>query len=214
MKTYISLTSSHEKDLPDNFKDDDVRFPQSLVEYFVKEYTKPGDIVFDPFAGYGTTLVVSERLGRIPFGVEIIAAKAEYAKSLLKKPDNLLVSNSRYLSTLGLPTIDFTITSPPYMNQYDEEDPFSGYMKKGKGYPAYLKNIQKIFQQLKRLMKTSGKVVIEIANLKKNGKVTTLAWDVAREISKTLQFDGEVIICWDKYGYGYDHSYCLVYSAK
>ena len=100
------------------------------------------------------------------------------------------------------------------MNQDDEEDPFSGYKEKGKGYPAYLNNIQKISLQLKVLMKTSGKVVIEIANLKNNGKVTTLAWDVAREISKTFHFDGEVIVCWDKYGYGYDHSYCLVYSVK
>jgi len=214
MKTYISFNSSHEKDLPDNFRGDDVRFPQSLVEYFLKEFTKPGDIVFDPFAGYGTTLVVSVRLGRIPFGVEIIAEKADYARSLLKKPGNLLISDSRYLSKLGLPTIDFTITSPPYMNQEDEEDPFTGYKENGRGYPAYLDNIQKIFLQLKVLMKTSGKVVIEIANLRKNGNVTTLAWDVAREISKIFHFDGEVIICWDKYGYGYDHSYCLVYSVK
>jgi DNA modification methylase len=214
MKTYISLNSSNEKDLPDIFRGDDVRFPQSLVEYFLKEYTKPGDIVFDPFAGYGTTLIVSERLGRIPFGVEIIAEKAKYAKSLLKKPDNLLINDTRYLSKLGLPTIDFTITSPPYMNQDDEEDPFSGYKEKGKGYQAYLNNIRKIFMQLKVIMKISGKVVIEIANLKNNGKVTTLAWDVASEISKILHFDGEVIICWDKYGYGYDHSYCLVYSVK
>jgi DNA modification methylase len=214
MKTYISLNSSHEKDLPDNFRGDDVRFSQSLVEYFLKEYTNPGDIVFDPFAGYGTTLVVSERLGRIPFGVENIAEKVDYARSLLKNPGNLLISDSRYLSTLGLPIIDFTITSPPYMNQEDEEDPFTGYKENGKGYPAYLENIQKIFLQLKVLMKTSGKVVIEIANIKKNGNVTTLAWDVAREISKIFHFDGEVIVCWDKYGYGYDHSYCLVYSVK
>jgi len=214
MKTYISLNSSHEKDLPDNFRNDDVRFPPSLVEYFLKEYTKPGDIVFDPFAGYGTTLVVSERLGRIPFGIEIIAEKANYSRSLLKKPGNLLIGDSRYLSKLGLPTINFTITSPPYMNQEDEEDPFTGYKEIGKGYHAYLDNIQKIFLQLKGLMKTSGKVVIEIANLKKNGNITTLAWDVAREISEIYHFDGEVIVCWDKYGYGYDHSYCLVYSVK
>jgi DNA modification methylase len=214
MKTYIALNSSHEKDLPDNFRNDDVRFPQSLVDYFLKEYTKPGDIVFDPFAGYGTTLVVSERLGRIPFGIEIIAEKANYARSLLKKPGNLLIGDSRYLCKLDLPPINFTITSPPYMNQEDKEDPFTGYKEYGKGYKTYLENIQKIFLQLKVLMKTSGKVVIEIANLKKNGKITTLAWDVAREISEIYHFDGEVIVCWDKYGYGYDHSYCLVYSVK
>jgi len=28
-----------------------------------------------------------------------------------------------------------------------------------------------------------------------------------------LHFEGEVVVCWDRYGYGYEHSYCLVYSA-
>ncbi len=43
--------------------------------------------------------------------------------------------------------------------------------------------------------------------------VTTLAWDVARELAAVLRFEGEVVIGWDKYGYGYDHSYCLVFAA-
>ena len=43
--------------------------------------------------------------------------------------------------------------------------------------------------------------------------MTPLAWDLGAEIAKVLHFEGEVVICWDRYGYGYDHSYCLVYSA-
>ncbi len=84
---------------------------------------------------------------------------------------------------------------------------------KGKGYAAYLQDIRSIYGQLRRLMKPAGRVVIEIANLKLDGQVTTLAWDVAQEVSKVLHFEGEVVVCWDRYGYGYDHSYCLVYSA-
>ena len=62
------------------------------------------------------------------------------------------------------------------------------------------------------------------SNLKNNDHVTTLAWDIGKEISQILKFEGEIIICWDhqesgeslyngagSYGYGYDHSYCLVY---
>jgi hypothetical protein len=55
---------------------------------------------------------------------------------------------------------------------------------------------------------------LEVANLKSEKQVTTLAWDVGREISKVLRFEGEVVVCWDKYGYGYDHSYCLVFSVS
>jgi hypothetical protein len=63
-------------------------------------------------------------------------------------------------------------------------------------------------------MKPNGTVVVEVANLKRAGRVTTLAWDIAQEISAVLRFEGEVVVCWDKHGYGYDHSYCLVYSAQ
>ena len=61
-------------------------------------------------------------------------------------------------------------------------------------------------------MKPPGHVVIEAANLKKRGHVTTLAWAIAREVSKVLHFEGETVIGWDRYGYGYNHSYCLVFS--
>ena len=42
----------------------------------------------------------------------------------------------------------------------------------------------------------------------------TLAWDIAREISKALHFEGEVIIDWNHYGYGYTHSYCLIFRKS
>ena len=76
-----------------------------------------------------------------------------------------------------------------------------------------MQEIRNIYGQLRRLMKPAGRVVLEVANLKLDGQVTTLAWDVAQEVSQVLHFEGEVVVCWDQVGYGYDHSYCLVYSA-
>ena len=61
-------------------------------------------------------------------------------------------------------------------------------------------------------MAGDAKVVIEVANIRHEEKLTTLAWDIAKEISKVLHFEGEVVICWDSYGGGYDHSYCLIFS--
>jgi SAM-dependent methyltransferase len=213
MRTYLSLDLAHPEELPDAFKDDDVRYPESLVEHFMQEYTQPGDTVLDPFAGYGTTLLVAERLGRVPFGVELDEAKVSYARSRLTRPERLIQGDSRALAAIALPTIDFSMTSPPYMNKDDWVDPFTGYQTQGKGYAAYLHDIRNIYGQLRKQMKPAGTIVLEIANLKLGGQVTTLAWDVAREVSKVLHFEGEVVVCWDKYGYGYDHSYCLVYSA-
>jgi DNA modification methylase len=214
MKTHLHLELTHPHALPAVFQDDDVRYPESLVEHFLQEFTLPGDTVLDPFAGYGTTLFVAERMGRIPFGVELNAAKVLYARSQLAQPENLIEGDSRSLAAIALPAIDFSITSPPYMNKDDKEDPFTGYRLESQGYPAYLRDIRSIYEQLRIHMKPAGKVVLEIANLKRNGQITTLAWDVAQEISTVMHFEGEVVVCWDHYGYGYDHSYCLVYSAS
>jgi hypothetical protein len=44
---------------------EDVHFTRACARAIVEEYSALGDVVLDPFAGYGTTLVVSEQLGRI-----------------------------------------------------------------------------------------------------------------------------------------------------
>jgi modification methylase len=46
-------------------------FPEQLVENCVLLTTQPGDVIYDPFAGSGTTLVVAKRLNRNSIGTEI-----------------------------------------------------------------------------------------------------------------------------------------------
>lgn len=46
-------------------------FPEALAEICVKAGSRPGDLVFDPFMGSGTTAVVAENLGRRWVGVEL-----------------------------------------------------------------------------------------------------------------------------------------------
>ncbi|MDE2022216.1 MAG: site-specific DNA-methyltransferase [Patescibacteria group bacterium] len=44
--------------------------PEALVAWFLRTYTRPGDLVLDPTAGSGTTLVAAKRLGRRFVGFE------------------------------------------------------------------------------------------------------------------------------------------------
>jgi DNA modification methylase len=46
-------------------------FPRALPEFFLKAFSDAGDIVFDPFAGSGTTIAAARVLDRIGFGIEI-----------------------------------------------------------------------------------------------------------------------------------------------
>src|SRR5512139_2734566 len=106
MKTYIHLTMSHNYRLPNVFQDDDVRYPESLVELFLEQYTQEGNVVFDPFAGFGTTLFVAERMGRVPYGVEIDPDRINFVRSKLAHAENLIHGDSRVVANMDLPEID------------------------------------------------------------------------------------------------------------
>lgn len=45
-------------------------FPESLAEFFIRSFCRPGGIVVDPFCGSGTTLAMAERWGRKWIGIE------------------------------------------------------------------------------------------------------------------------------------------------
>ena len=45
--------------------------PVELVERAIRNSTRPGDIVLDPFGGSGTTLIAAEKSGRIGWLIEL-----------------------------------------------------------------------------------------------------------------------------------------------
>ncbi len=49
-------------------------FPRALVEFFIKAFSDPGDVVYDPFMGSGTTMAAAAALGRSGYGCEISPA--------------------------------------------------------------------------------------------------------------------------------------------
>ncbi|MCK7417462.1 site-specific DNA-methyltransferase [Enterobacter cloacae] len=58
-------------------------FPESLPAWFIKLFTQPGDVVLDPFAGSGTTLLASDKLSRYSVGFELLAEHCLVAKERL-----------------------------------------------------------------------------------------------------------------------------------
>lgn len=57
-------------------------FPFSLPEWFIKLFTKEGDIVLDPFVGSGTTAIISNRMNRKYIGID---AEQEYCLNAEEK---------------------------------------------------------------------------------------------------------------------------------
>ncbi|MGO4776342.1 DNA methyltransferase, partial [Lysobacter sp. 2RAB21] len=52
---------------------------------FVRHFSQPGQCVFDPFCGFGTTLLAAALEGRAGCGIEIDAARAELARERLRR---------------------------------------------------------------------------------------------------------------------------------
>lgn len=61
-------------------------FPRALVEFFVKAFSDPGDLIFDPFLGSGTTIAAAHLLDRAGCGVEISPA---YCDVILHRIEHL-----------------------------------------------------------------------------------------------------------------------------
>ena len=213
LPTALSFDRGNEGALPARFAADDVRFSEALVGFFVERLTDPGDAVLDPFAGVGTTLVVAESLRREAFGVEIDSDRATFVRSRMRAPDRLFTADARELDALPIPNVSLAITSPPYSSPGDPEEALSAYRDANPGYHRYLADLQRVCRSVGSLLTPDGWLMIEAANLRRPDRVDTLAWDIAHAVGEVLPFAGEIAVRWEPtYGYGYDHSYCLLFS--
>jgi len=218
VNTVLEFDMNNANVLPPEFQNDDVRFSDSFAKYFIEHFSQKDDVVFDPFAGFGTALYAAEKLGRKACGVEYLPERVAYIKSNLKNQSGILCGSSLNIDDYDLPAIDLVLTSPPYMSKGNHpEYPFAGYRITGQGYDDYLEDIAKIFRQIKRKMKINACAVIEMSNLVIDDELTPLAWDVAKSVSEVLSFQKEIIINWKNenipaYGFGYDHSYALIFQ--
>jgi modification methylase len=62
--------------------------PEWLLERIILATSKPGDIIFDPFIGSGTTAVVAKKLSRSFLGTEIDPGYYKIALERIGKTNN------------------------------------------------------------------------------------------------------------------------------
>lgn len=61
-------------------------FKPQLPRFFIERLTQPGEIVYDPFMGRGTTPLEAALLGRVPFGNDINPLSLTFTRSRLRPP--------------------------------------------------------------------------------------------------------------------------------
>jgi tRNA G10 N-methylase Trm11 len=191
----------------------DVHFTESLAAAVIEQYTRPGQRVLDPFAGYGTTLVVAERMGRRAVGVELLAQRADLIRTRLAGEAEVVTGDARDLAALITGPVDLCLTSPPYMTATGHpQNPLTAYQRLDGDYTRYLAELGNIFGQLAGLLRPGGYAVINVANLTTGYTMTPLAWDLARTVAAHLVLRQEVFLCWDHPPAGISGDYLLIFQ--
>jgi DNA modification methylase len=227
-------------------------FPELLVRGFIEFFTKPRMWVLDPFLGTGSTLLAAKATGRNAVGVEInpryvSIAKKRLAESkgpagtkqLVLKADSSLVAG--LLPDRGIAEVDFCVTSPPYWNQLKRAsmrqreraergwDTKYGDDSKDIGniddYNQFVEAQKRIFDQVYKVMKTGGYLVVVTNNVFFQGRLYPLAYDTFTSLSKAwVPKDEKIWLHDDKrllplgvynaWVGNRSHQYCLIFRKE
>jgi DNA modification methylase len=232
-----------EREISPNTQDHPATFSPTMIEDFVRYFTKAGENVLDPFCGIGSTLVACKRTGRIGYGIEL--NKKYYDLCLKRTPEfknNIYNENAGNIKKLNLPKMAYSISSPPYWNVLNRstKDFKNNRTKNGldvnystntedlgniDDYELFLEKVANIYFDIYDLLKDGGYLTVIVKNVKKEGKLYPLAWDLARILSKKYSLKDEKLWIQDKIGlapYGYPsawasnilHHYCLIFQKK
>ena len=191
------------------------KYPEELVDEFVKFFTKSNDVVFDPFLGVGSTIVSAERNNRFGVGIELSEQFYEIAEDRCSINAKIYKGDSRHLiSKIEKESFDFIITSPPYWDilrkkRGNSDSQHSDRDKKGlqltysdkendlgniEDYDLFLQEVTSIFLKCHRVLKKGKYMVIVIQNFRNvDGKYITLAWDIVNKLKNKWNFVGEKI---------------------
>lgn len=192
------------------FEGNDIKYPESLARYFIGLYTRAGARVCDPFAGLGTTLFVAEAMGRKAYGVEADPRRYEWVAGQLDNWMGLRLGDSADIAHIGLPKIDFMMTSPPFMPLTDRWNPLAGGKPSQAGYDKYLRRMALIFKRAALVAKRGAKLVVHVDNIH-GRRFTPLVRDMGNAVAQSWRQLDDVVVQWDKKR---SYTHCLVFSNE
>jgi len=214
--------------------------------------------VLDPMAGTGSAVVAAIACGRVGIGVELLDKYADIARERVEEElararltllahqvegSRIITADATRLAELGLPPVDYCITSPPYWDMlrrqgfetqkkrrevadwdvhYSDDERDVGNIE---DYGAFLEALLAVYRQVAEVLRDGAYLTVIVKNVKKGGIMYPLAWDLGKRVGEFLRLKDEKIWCQDNqrlapYGMGSVwvsntmHHYCLNFRKQ
>ena len=186
------------------------KFPEILVEKYIKQYSNAGDNIFDPMSGTGSTQLAALSMQRNAYGCELADHFHEIALHRITHIDH---NNDYYLALDDawnfdkherFPAyFDYIITSPPYWDMLNMDGAHTQKARNRNGlrtnyseldtdigncanYDIFLTRLLKIYNKILLRLKPGGYFTVIIKNIKKKGVIYTFAWDIVENLTKKV----------------------------
>lgn len=197
--------------------DEDVHMLPAIADHIIERCTAPGDLVFDPFAGFGTTVERAVALGRQALGIELLPERVEFIEQRVPTAQMLEGDAREFLEVLRRHGIvaepRLILTSPPYMTANEHEaDPLTAYEENGGDYGRYLRELGTVAAQCARLVAPGGYVVWNLSDIHYRGHTTRLIDDGVRVLTRHLSRVGITHVEWDRYPHDLTADALLVFQ--
>lgn len=207
------------------------KYPEQLIEQFIKAFTKEGESVFDPMSGTGSTQVAALQSGRNGFGCELSPFFSNIANERCEEAAQtggtfkIANEDAKKCAELGFPLIDYVITSPPYWDMLNMKGAEYQARRKEKGlqlnysddendlgnvedYDLFVDTLVEVYRSMDKILKPGAHITIIVKNIKKKGSNYPFAWDLSEKLcEKGWKLLPEFFWCQDDinlapYGYG------------
>lgn len=201
------------------------KFPETLISEYINIFTEPGDSVFDPMAGTGSTLIAAVRSNRDGFGLEL---KEEFVKiaqnRLVKENAPRLFSESgvgpnshvyigdatklEQVTELVGKKFNYIVTSPPYWSMLNNPGSEGQRARRAKNLPLVYSDDERDLGNIKKYDVFVEKLVAVYQDLSEylvdGGILTIIVKNVKRnQIQHTLAWDIIGRLCEEEGKYEY-----------
>lgn len=180
------------------------------VSRLVRFFSKPGQLVLDPFLGSGSTLKAAALEGRNGIGIELSEKYADIARERLalevgvegnETTQQIIQGDAREaLGQIERDSIDLVITSPPYWNILHKKDHKAKQERISKGldtryseddqrdlgnidnYEFFLTELTSIFDEVSKVLKQGGYATIVVSDFRDGPRLRMFHADLANHM--------------------------------